>query len=169
MSHRRDHRDAAVEDGPGHRLLIEGPEILNGSASSSRNDHIHLLLFQHPDSPDDAGYRALSLDQGRVEDQLYIGVSPSGNIDDVPHRCSGRRRHDPHPADIGGNGLLVFRREHSHLLQLPLQCLEALIQKSRAVQKDLLCVELVLPVPFIDADRAQNNDRLSALHPERKP
>src|SRR5699024_5686058 len=111
----------------------------------------------------------VSLHKGRIEDKLYIGISPGSNIDDITYRRSGWRGHDTDSPHILRYGLLVLGSEHPHLGELLFQRFELLVQKPRAVEHDLSGIELIPAVSLIDADAPQHDHLLSFLHTKRKP
>ncbi len=41
VTHRRDHRNGAAVDGPGHHLFVEGPQIFQGAAAPGQDDDLH--------------------------------------------------------------------------------------------------------------------------------
>ena len=127
MSHGGDHRHAAVKDRLRHRLIVKGPQVLNGTAAASHDHHIHANPLQRADSVHNAGHRLIALHDGRIQDDLHIGISPVRDIDDILHRCPGRCCHHPQGSNIFGNRLFVLGREQAPLLKLLFQPLKFLI------------------------------------------
>ena len=67
----RDHRDAAGDDGPRHRLFVEGPEIFQRSAAPRHDDDVDVVdRRQAPQRRRDRQRGPLSLDRcGRHQDR----------------------------------------------------------------------------------------------------
>ena len=163
MPHRGDHRRLTLKNGSCHHLFIKCPQIFYGAAASSHDDHVQSHQIQGPDPLHDTVLCLLPLDQGRIQHQLHIGVSPGRNIHDIPDSRPRAGRHHPHGPGVSGNGLLVLRGKHPHLFQLIPQLLKPLKQVANAFTLNLPGIKLVSPVPLIHVHRACDNDLLPFL------
>ena len=168
MPHRGYDGDSAVKDSLGHFFLVKSPEVLNRAAAAAYDDGIHAQILQGMDSRYDTVRRLVSLHDGRIQDDLHIGIASMCNIDDVPDRRSCGRCDDAQRSDIGGDGLLVPLIEHSLFFQPALELLIPLVEGAHAVPDDLHGVELVSSVAFIDIHCAADNDLVPFLHEKRK-
>ena len=48
MPHAANHGHGRLDDGTGQRFVVEGPQILHGSAAANQQQHIDLILFPSP-------------------------------------------------------------------------------------------------------------------------
>ena len=168
MPHCRNDGGLAFEDGSRHFFFVKGPQIFHGSSAAAHDHHIHAILIQHADSPDNAVRRLLPLHQCRIQNQLHVWISTPGNIHNVPDGRPRRRRHNTDDPAVERNGLLELRGKHAHLFQFLFQQLKLTVKVSLSVRYNLPGIQLVSAVPLIDADRSQDNDFLAFLHPEGK-
>ena len=140
MPYRRNHRCPAVKNCSCNFFFVERPQIFNGSAASSDNDHIYVILIQHTYTFYNALFRAFSLHKCRVQNKLYKRISSSGNVHNIPDRSSGRCCHNTDSSCICRNRHLIFRSKHSHLFQLTLKSLKTFIKNTFSIQTDLPCI-----------------------------
>ena len=113
-----DHRRIACEDRSGDFLLVEGPKVFDRTAAAPDNQDIQSHRIKRPDSFYDAVLCAVSLNQGRVEDQLDIWIPSVGDIHDIPDRSSRGRCDDSHGLCEPRDRPLILRVKHPHLFQL---------------------------------------------------
>ena len=65
------HRNFRLEDRPGHTLVVEGPQILDGPAAAPRDDKVgDTMLVGVPDRADDLWRRFHPLDAHRQHDDF---------------------------------------------------------------------------------------------------
>jgi hypothetical protein len=130
---------------------------------------VHFFCFQRPDPADNAVRGRLSLNDGRVQDNLNIGIAPSCNLNDITDSRTGGGGDNTQAPDKGRNGLFIGRIEHSLLQELLFQLFEAFRQCANAVTDDLVGVELVASCLCVYIHGAGNNDLITVLHVKRKP
>ena len=150
-------------------FLIEGPEVFEGSSSPANNNDVHFFCFQRPDPADNAVRGRFSLNDGRVQDNLNIGIAPSCNLNDITDSRTGGGGDNTQAPDKGRNGLFIGRIEHSLLQELLFQLFKAFGQCANAVTDDLVGVELVASCLCVYIHGAGNNDLITVLHVKRKP
>ena len=157
------------KDSFSHPLLIEGPQVLQGSSPAPDDDHIDPEPVQRPDAPDNTVRRRVSLYNGWIEDDPDIRVASFGNLDDIPHSCPCGSCHYSQSTDIAGNGLFIGLIEHPLLQQFLFEKLELLRQLSDPVTDDPDHVELIAPRALINIDRPLGDHLVPVLHGKRKP
>ena len=104
----RDDRDGRAGDGPGHPLLVEGPEVLDRSAAPADDEDVDVGQgAQVVDAGDDLVGRPVALDAGRVDEDVELGEAPLQGPQDVDDGRPGGRGDD---ADLlGQEGSLRLR------------------------------------------------------------
>ena len=112
------HRRIAGEDRSGDFLLVERPKVFDRTAAAPDDQDIQSHGIKRPDPFYDAVLCAVSLHQGRVEDQLDIWIPSVGDIHDIPDRRSRGRCDDSHGLCEPRDRPLILRVKHSHLFQL---------------------------------------------------
>ena len=169
MTHRRNHRRPAFKNGPGHLLFIECPEILDGAAAPAYDENVQSHGVQGTDPIYDALPGSLSLYQGRIKDQLHIGIPPPADIDDVPDGRPGGGCHDPYGHGISGDRPLILGCKHPHLLQLPQKLFKPDVQVAPACQLDLRRVKLVSSVPLVNVNGPLDHHLLALCQTKAQP
>ncbi len=168
MAHSRDNGNCTVKYGLRHLPLVEGPQILYGSAAPSHNHHIDPQGLQRPYAGCDAGCSALPLNQSRIQNDLHIWIPPACNLDDVPNGGSRICSHHSQSPDESGYGALMLLSEQPGCLQLLLEPLEPFIEQPAPLQQNLSCIELVFPVPLVHIHRSAHDHLLPLGHTKRE-
>ena len=133
VAHRRDRGDAGRGDRPGHRLLVEGPEVLEAAAAAGEDDHVESAdAVERPDPLHDLGRGTLALHEGGVDEHLEVGVARAKHAQDVAQHRAGGRGDDPDPARQHRERPLAGRVEEPLLLEPLLQLLEGLLERALA-------------------------------------
>ena len=82
-----DDRDLRCRDGAHHRLLIEGPQILNRAAAAPNDQKIcQVISLKEIDRMHDLPCGLLPLHLHRIQDELHALVPPPRHRDDIMHR-----------------------------------------------------------------------------------
>ena len=92
MTQGRDHRDAHRLDGANDRLLVEGHQLFEASASASHDHHVgDMVLIALAQGGDQAALGGGSLHQRRVESESHIRKPlPDGLLQVMNHRAARR-------------------------------------------------------------------------------
>ncbi len=127
MPHRRYDGNRAVKDRLGHFPLIERPQVFYGTTTPAHYDYIHRKRCQRVDAIDDTRHSLISLHNGGIENHLYIRIPAGCDLDNIPHRRTCRRCHNPQcPYDLR-YGPLIFFRKHTQFGKLSFQLLKTFI------------------------------------------
>ena len=118
MSYGRNYRSFAGKNGPGHNFFIKRPQILDGTASPSHDQHVKIHIVQDLNGLYYAVFCLFPLNLGRTQNKLHKGIAPSGNIHNIPDGRSGTGRYDANLCSIAGNRTLILGVKHSHFFQL---------------------------------------------------
>ena len=169
MSYCRNNRYTTFKNCARYIFLVKRPQIFNRASASANDHHIDLCFLQCTDPPHHTFRRAIPLYQCRIQKNLHIWISPPGDVDNIAHCRSGWCRYNTDCPHIFRNRLFIFRRKHSHFFQLFFELYKFFIEKSRTIQYDLLGINLVSAISFIDADASKHDHLLSFLHTKRKP
>ena len=163
----RDDGHGRAGDGPGHGLLVEGPQVLDGAAAAADDEDLDTgPAAQGLDALDDLGRGALALDAGRVDDDVEPGVAALEDAQDIADGRPRRRGHDadrPRPERQLALAGLVEQALGPELL---LELLEAELEGALALGLDLVDVELVVAAGLEDADLAPADDLEAVLEVE---
>ena len=167
MAHGGYDRYLAVVDGPGHALVVEGPEVLHGAAAApgyERVGHPVLAGVAYGRGYLRRGLRALHAH--RQEDDLRHRPAPAQHADYVVHRRPRAAGNDRNALGIARNGLFMRRVEQALLFELGLELFVGDLQISAALRHQRLAVELIRPVARVHADAPVGRDAHAALRPE---
>ena len=160
MAHRRDDGNVGQGNGPGHRLLVKGPQVLPGATASAGDDEVDVVSVVHlVDGGGDLLCRPLPLHPHRHHQHLSQGPALAQNANHIPHCSSRRGCHQGDTPGIGGQWLLLGRVKEALGLQLLFQLLEGPVQGSPAVLHQLGTVQLILAIPGIDRHPAVGDHR----------
>src|SRR5690606_37000109 len=155
--------NGAGRDGPGDRLLVEGPQVLEGAAAAPDDEHVAFGARRRgPERPDELARRGLSLHGGGVDDDRHRRKAPPEDGDNVANRGPGGRRDHADAARQGRQRPLALAVEQALRRELALQKLEAAPQLAFAGGFDGLRDELVLAARLVQA-HAPENEHLVAV------
>ena len=167
MTYGRDDGNLRIIDRPGHPLVIECPQILNGPAAPSGDDNV-----RHP-VPVGVAQGSHDLRRGLYPldpdgQQLHPGqrVPAAQDTDHVVDRRACGGGDDGDGLRVLRQGLLMGLVEEPLLPQLFLQLLEGHVKVPHPVGAQGIAVELIGPVPREDADPAHGQDLHAVLRPE---
>ena len=167
-----DDRNGAGVDGPGHPLLVERPEVLEGAAAPYHEEDVALrAAHRDADRVRDLLSRTFPLHPGRVDHHRQRGEPAPQHLEHVVHRRAARRGDHPELARKGGQGALVLPVEETLLLELEAQALVGEPKRAFARRLELLHHELVVPARAVQAHPGAG-DHLHAvprLEPEPHP
>ena len=167
MSHGGDHRDLRGVDGPGHPLVIEGPQVLHGPAAPAGDEHVaQLPAVGVPDGAHDLRWGLRPLDPHRQQQHLGDGIAPAQNADHIVDRRPGAAGNDGDALGVQRQRLLVSRVKQPLLLELLLQLLKGHIQVPYPVRRQLGAVQLICTVPGKHADPAEYHGLHAVFRPE---
>ena len=85
---------------------------------------------------------------------------------DITDRSPGRCRDNTDRARIRRNRLFVLLCKHTHLRKLALELFEPHIPLTHAIERDLLCIELIFAVPLIHLHRTAHDYIVALFHAE---
>jgi hypothetical protein len=87
VPHRRDDRDRGPSDRPGDDLLVEAPEILDGSPTARDDDDVAAgTPAELSETARDLERRVLALNARRADDQVKVPVPAAEDLEDVADR-----------------------------------------------------------------------------------
>ena len=159
MSHGGDHRDLRLVDGPGHPLVVKGPQVLQRTAAPSGDEHVRqLIAVGVADSAHDLRRRLRPLYPHRQQQHLGDGIPAAQNADHVVYRRPRRGGDDGDAPGEFWQRFFVGGIEQPLPVQLVLQLFEGHIQVAHAVGGQAIAIQLVRAVPRVDADAAGGND-----------
>ena len=149
-----DDRNGAGVHGPGHPLLVERPEVLEGAAAPHHEEDVALrATYRDADGARDLLSRAFPLHPGRVDHHRQRREPAPQHLEHVVHRRAARRGDHPELARKGGKGPLVPRIEETLLLELEAQALVGEPERAFARRLELLDDELKVPAGAVQARR----------------
>ena len=101
VPHGGDHRNAGGRHRPRDRLVVEGPQLLNGTAAAADDEHIRRIrLVEAAQGGDQLRRPPLALHEHRGEHHPREREPPAEHVENIPHRRAGRRGDDPDPRRI---------------------------------------------------------------------
>ena len=164
-----DHRHAAGDDGARHRLLVEGPEILQRATAARDDDDVDVVdRLQAPQRRGDRQRRALSL-HGRGRDQNRQRKPTVGDPDDVAHDRPLRRGHDAEPARQKRQRPLARRIEEPLGAEALLELLERQRQRAGPRRLDVGDRHLETAARFVEGQPPAAADRHPFFQRELQP
>ena len=167
MAHGGDDGRLAIVNGPGHPLVVEGPQIFHGPAApSGNNDVADLPAVRVPDSPGDLRRSFGALDPHRQQNHLGNGIAAAQDADHIVDGGTGRGGHHSDTLGIPGQRLFVSGIKKSLGVKLGLELLEGHCQVSRSLRGQGVAVELVSTVPGEHRDPAPGDDLHTVFRPE---
>ena len=134
MAYGADDGHFALEDRPRHVLLVERPEVFEGTAPARDDDHVNVVeAFQRVERRNDGGHGLIALHQGGGENQLDGRVAARRHVLNVVPDGAGRRGDDSHSRGESRQGPLAGLLEqallfepHPELFELQLKLADAL-------------------------------------------
>ena len=165
----RDHGDPGGVDGPGHPLVVEGPEVLQRAAAPSRDDQIgDLMAVGVADGRGDLRRGLRALDQDRQQQDLRHRPALAQNADHVVHRRARRGGDDGDPSGEGRQRLLVRLIEEPFGIKALLELFKGHLEIADAVGHDRGAGELIRAVPGIDPETSAGKDAHPVFRTEAK-
>ena len=147
MSHAGYHGNPAAGYRPGHRFLVEAPQILCGSAAPGYDQHVRVrVLIRGPDPRGDLRGRLFPLNGGGNQDDGYRRIPHSGYVQNImPCRPAGGCNHRHLPGHKGKHSF-PCRVEKPFRAEPSFQFLEPQIQVPDPVRPQAHGVQLVRSV-----------------------
>ncbi|MPM90439.1 hypothetical protein SDC9_137560 [bioreactor metagenome] len=170
MTHGGDHRKFRLIDGPGHPLVIEGPQVLHGPAAPARDNQVsHLIAVCIPDGPRDFRRGLRPLHPHRKQRRLGGGESPPQNAEHVVNRRPGGGGDDGNSPGIAGQELFMRLVEQALLQKLCLELLKGHRQIANPVRRQAAAVELIGPVSWEDGNPPLGNGLHAVFRTKPQP
>ena len=170
MPHSRDDGYLTVVDGPGHDLLVEGPQVLHRAAAPSGDDEVGQAVGAGiAQGGGDLPRRLLSLYPHGNQQDMGQRIPRVQDAQHIPQGRSGGRGDEGDALWISGQGLFVRGVEEPLPVQLVLELLESHVEISHPVGGELPAVELVLPIPGEHRDPPEGDDLHPVLRSEAEP
>ena len=158
-----DDRNLRIINGPGHPLVVEGPQILDGTAAPPGDDDVrHSEAVGVAQRSRDFRRRLRALHPDGQQLHLRQRIPAAEIPDHIVNRrpCGGGD--DRHGSGIRRQGLFVVLRKQPLLPQLLLELLKGHMEIAHPLGTERLAIELVGPVPGENADPARS-DHLHAV------
>ena len=144
VAHPADHRNGGSIDGPGHDLLIEGPQIFQGAAAPADEQGLALPApVRRLDGLRDARRRAFPLHRRGIDDHAGGGVAPFQHLQDVPNGGARGRGHHADGLGISRQGAFAPVVKQPFFQQPLLEGFKRLLQGAGPRQLHLLHDELI--------------------------
>ena len=119
MPHGGDDGDLRVIDGPGHPLIVEGPQVLQRASAAAGDEHIRqVVAVCIADGAHDLRRCLHSLYPHWQQQHLGDGIPAAQDTDHVVYRRARRRSNNGDALGIAGQRLLVGRVEQPLPIQL---------------------------------------------------
>ena len=92
MANARHHRNGRCRDGARQGLVVEGHEVLVGTAAAHEQDDVRCGICRPRgfEALDDAGRRICTLDGNAADEELAQRIATTQGADDVMHRLATR-------------------------------------------------------------------------------
>ena len=127
-----DHRDLRGGDRAGHRLLVEGPEVLERAAAAGEHEHVEAAqAVEVGQRLDDVGRRAVPLHPHGVDQHVDVGEAARDDAQEVPDGGARRRGDQPDPPGQHRERPLPTRLEQALGGQAALELVEGELESAQ--------------------------------------
>ena len=154
MADASDDGNGARGHGAGEPLVVEGHEVLEGTAATDEQDCVGLGLGRHSKGTNDAFRRAGALHLAASAENLDHGVAPAQRALHVIDDRARQARHDGHAHAEARNRTLARGLHEALSLELCAKLRHLLAQKALAGDRDLVRDETQAARPRIDVELA---------------
>ena len=161
MPHAADKRDRTCRNHANDGFIVERGKILDRPAAPHKQDHFSSSVpFKQRKSPDNSLRSIGSLHRCWRHQQAGQGISPLQHLTHILQRgAAGRGHHADHSRAVR-QGLFAGWVEQTFVFELLLQAQEVQVSGALACRPELLSVKLVLAACLINADVAEDLQRL---------
>ena len=167
MPHSGDNGNFRIINSPCHPLIVEGPQVLDGPAAPPGDDHVrHPAAVGVAQGSHDFRRGLRPLDPDGQQLHLCQRIPAAQDTDHIVDRRSGGGSDNGDCLRVLGQRLLAALLEKPLLPQLFLQLFKGHVEVPHAIRAEGLAVELVGPVPGVDADAAHGDDFHAVFRPE---
>ena len=161
------HRQLAAGHGTHHGLVVEGPQVFQGSPAAADDQHVGLQAgIGQADGPHDLRRCLRSLHQAGIDHHLQLGCTPGDGRQHVMQRRRAQRRDHPHSARMQRQRPLALGIEQARRRQACLELEEQLVQRAFAQALQVLHHALQFATRFIHRDAAPQLHLLAVGGPE---
>ena len=156
-----------VGDGACNDLLVEGPEVLEGSPTPGQDQDVTFpALVCQPYGCANARRRPFTLHGDGINKHRDGREATAQDAEDIAHGGAGRRGDDADTPWQGRQCLFRLRREQAFRVQFAFEFLEGALQRTVAGFLHVLHDELVIAARFVQADPGAHQHLHAFLRPE---
>ena len=171
MPYRAHDGDRAGVDGPGQGLVVEGPQVLDGSPAPSDDDDVRKLgmAAEEPNAAEQVRGSARSLHEGGIQVDLRQRIALGDGLEHILDGRASRRGHHAHGARKLGQFPFVRGIEQTLVFQFFLQFQIRGVQGAQSVRRHVVDIDLVGPGFGKERDPSVGHDLHPVVRPEVQP
>ncbi len=154
MTDSTDDRRHGISNGTHDALIVECPQVFDGTAAARDDDDIELLIVKRVDGFDQCRRRFSALNGCRRKDHFHERQATAQRVEHIAQCRAGCRSNDADLARQFRDVLFPIRVKETFGFEHRLEPHELLIQRTFTHCADLIRIELILPLRLIHPDFA---------------